>query len=50
MSDGSGFYVHVKDADSEPQRVGNFATVAEAARWISNQTLDRLRVDRPTSY
>jgi hypothetical protein len=49
MSDSSGFYVHVKHIHGE-QRFGNFATVAEAARWISNQTLDWIRVDRPTSY
>jgi hypothetical protein len=48
--DGSGFSVRVKHIDREPQRVGNFTTVAEAARWISNQTLDWTYADRPTSY
>jgi hypothetical protein len=44
------FYVQITERDNEPRRVGNFTTVAEAARWIREQTLDWIRVDRPTSY
>jgi hypothetical protein len=38
----NGFYVCMKHSYGKPQRSGNLS-VAEAARWISNQTLDRIR-------
>jgi 2-polyprenyl-3-methyl-5-hydroxy-6-metoxy-1,4-benzoquinol methylase len=50
VKDGGTFYVQITEADNEPRRVGNFTTAAEAARWIREQTLDWIRVDRSTSY
>jgi 2-polyprenyl-3-methyl-5-hydroxy-6-metoxy-1,4-benzoquinol methylase len=50
FKDSGTFYVQITEVDNEPRRVGNFTTAAEAARWIHEQTLDWLRVDRPTSY
>jgi hypothetical protein len=47
---GNGFYVCVTYLNSEPQRVEGFATVADAARWISEQAADWLRDGRSTSY
>jgi Methyltransferase domain len=49
VKDSGTFFVQVKEVDNEPRRVGDFATAADAARWISEQTLDWLRADRPTS-
>lgn len=45
-----GFYVRMTHPNSEPRRIEGFATVADAARWISEQTMDWLRIGRPTSY
>jgi Methyltransferase domain len=50
LKDNGTFYVVITEVDNEPRRVGNFTTAAEAARWIREQTLDWLRLDRPTSY
>jgi hypothetical protein len=50
LKDSGTFYVQITETDNEPRRVGNFATTAEAARWIREQALDWIRVDRPTSY
>jgi hypothetical protein len=47
---GNGFYVRVTHPNSEPHRVEGFATVAEAANWISEQASDWLRDERSTSY
>ena len=45
-----GFYVRVLHPNCKEQRVDGFATVSEAARWISEQSQDWLRADRPKSY
>jgi hypothetical protein len=45
-----GFYVRVTHPNSEPQRVDGFATVGEAASWISDQTQDWIRAGRQRSY
>ena len=50
LKDSGTFYVQITEADNEPRRVGDFTTAAEAALWIREQTLDWIRVDRPTSY
>jgi len=50
LKDSGTFYVKITETDNESRRVGNFNTAAEAARWIHEQTLDWIRVDRPTSY
>jgi hypothetical protein len=47
LDDASGFYVRVTYPNTEPQRFEGFATVGDAARWIGNQSLDWIRVDRP---
>jgi hypothetical protein len=46
LKDSGKFYVQVTETGNEPRRVGNFATAAEAARWIREQTLDWIRVER----
>ena len=50
MKAGPGFYVQVTHPNNEQQRVDGFATVAEAARWIGEQSQDWLRAGRPKSY
>ncbi len=50
LTDGTGFYVQATYPNSEPQRVGGFTTVGDAARWIASETLDWIRTDRPTSH
>jgi hypothetical protein len=50
LKDSGTFYVQITEADNEPRRVGNFTTAAEAARWVREQTLDWIRIDRSTSY
>jgi hypothetical protein len=49
IKDRGAFFVQVTEPNSEPRRVGDFATAAEAARWIAEQTLDWTRAGRPTS-
>jgi 2-polyprenyl-3-methyl-5-hydroxy-6-metoxy-1,4-benzoquinol methylase len=50
VNDAGTFYVQITHAGREPRRVGDFSTVADAASWIREQTLDWLRLDRTTSY
>ena len=50
LKESGTFYVQITETDNEPRRVGDFTTTAEAVRWIREQTLDWIRVDRPTSY
>lgn len=50
LKPGPGFYVKVTHPNNEPQRVDGFATVGEAAHWISEQSQDWLRSGRPKSY
>jgi methyltransferase family protein len=44
------FFVQVTNFGYEPRRVGDFATAADAALWIKEQTLAWLRPDRTTSH
>jgi hypothetical protein len=50
LRDNGTFYVVISELDNKPRRVGDFHTATEAARWIREQALDWLRLDRPTSF
>jgi hypothetical protein len=45
----AGFCVNVTYPGCEPHRVDGFATVADAAHWIGNLTLEWIRGDQPAS-
>jgi hypothetical protein len=50
LKSAPGFYVQVTHPNNEQQRIDGFATVGDAARWISEQSQDWLRAGRPKSY
>jgi hypothetical protein len=43
LPSATGFYVNVIYPDCEPHRVDGFATVADAAHWIGNMTVEWMR-------